>query len=77
MSYDITGDGLASTLFNIGSESGEITLAQPLSIDTSTDYVVSNGGSVVTQMIVSPSSFTVECFRFGSHYFLRLRLLCL
>ena len=40
VSYDITGDGLASTLFSIDSESGEITLTQPLSIDTSISYVV-------------------------------------
>ena len=39
--YEITGDGLASTLFRINPETGLITLAQSLESDESNTYVVS------------------------------------
>ncbi|RUS85647.1 hypothetical protein EGW08_006593, partial [Elysia chlorotica] len=38
--YEITGDGLASTLFRINPETGLITLAQSLESDESDSYVI-------------------------------------
>ena len=40
--YEITGDGLASTLFRLDVNNGLITLAQSLRSDTADSYVVSH-----------------------------------
>ena len=38
--YSITGDGLATTLFDVGEDSGIITLAQSFAVDTGTLYTI-------------------------------------
>lgn len=38
--YEITGDGLASTLFRLDPDTGLITLAQSLRSDDADSYVV-------------------------------------